>query len=62
MDPTEQTHTEFEIKRMERAALEALLHRRFLFYDNELTTAIEAYAVAKARAAVAVVREVQAKG
>ena len=62
MTPTEQTAVEFEIKRRERAELDRALVRYCLSPHPQLIQAIEAYAVACARAAVAVAREVQAKG
>lgn len=60
MTPAEQTHTEFEIKRMERARLDALLIQYGLYCDLPLIEAIQAYACANARAAVAICREVKA--
>lgn len=60
MTPAEQTAVEFDIRRRERAELDRALVRHCLSPHPELRKAIEAYAVACARAAVAVTREVQA--
>ena len=62
MTPEEQTAVEFDIRRREKAELDRVLVRHCLSPHPELRQAIEAYATACARAAVAVVRQVQARG
>lgn len=61
MTPAEQTAVEFDIRRRERAELDRAIARYCLHPHPELIKAIHAYATACARAAVAVVREVQAE-
>lgn len=61
MNPTEQTDTEFAILARERHDLTLLLLASGARGVHRVDVAIDAYAVAKARAAVAVVRQVQAE-
>lgn len=61
MTPAEQTTTEFSIVARERFELTMLLLQSGARELKALNEAIEAYAVAKARAAIAIVREVQAR-
>ena len=62
MPPIEETDVEFALLARERLELNVLLLTRGIPQGHPVIAAIEAYAVAKARAAVAIVREVQAKG
>lgn len=55
-----QSETEFAIRRIERERLDALLIQHGLIHDRPLIAAIEAYACANARAAIAIVHQVQA--
>lgn len=61
MTPAEETAVEFDIRRRERHELTLLLLQSGARNLNAVNTAIEAYAVSCARAAVAVVRQVQAE-
>lgn len=61
MTPAEETAVEFDIRRRERHELTMLLLQSGARDLNAINAAIEAYACACARAAVAIVREVQAE-
>ncbi|SCF22713.1 hypothetical protein [Micromonospora mirobrigensis] len=61
MIPIDETQVEFAILARERRELGALLLLRGVRQDHPIFAAIEAYAVAKARAAVAITRQVQAR-
>ena len=58
-DPLPKTEVEFAIKRIERGELHAILIRYRLADDKPLHDAIQAYAVACARCAVAIRDAVQ---
>lgn len=59
MTHIEETKVEFALMARERHELNVLLLQRGIRQNHPIVAAIEAYAVAKARSAVAIVRQVQ---